>query len=404
MTHAPRKKPAKRRTATEPLERAYRDLERWVRQRLTDAIGPDGELPPFLDIRVSLPLRLRGQGREAAEQRFRNDAERELARWIEQFELDRLGYQNGHVFCHWCQAPVCEHSSPPDARSIFVGYEATGTPQWREFTSWVVDRRDERVDQLFADRPVPLALYVAGEELEGELLPDFRRGPIRIACQAVAGLFQVPAAPGSHARWETMAVTVQLVERRLGGGDPSYSLNVISSVPDGHHLPTLLDQNVSRLLSRFVASLHTELRRLEDEFRSAKRQGRRVSLRRARERARQSLERAPVLLEKFLRQGNRRTEHAEERGSDPERPTAPARADAGRAGAEFFLDRKERTVIVRGPRNRVHVFREDGTHITSVVYAGKTVQQRLKSRRWVPLALEHVVRFREQLEAQDGPS
>ncbi|MEM7165468.1 MAG: hypothetical protein AAF581_08390 [Planctomycetota bacterium] len=385
---------------TPPLDRAYRDLERWIRQRLATALGPDVELPPTIDLRLDLPLQLRGEGRESAEKRFRDVAERELARWLEQHELDRLGYQNGHVFCHWCRAPICEHSAPPDARSVFVGYEATGKPLWREFTSWVVALRDERVDQLFAEPPTALALYLPGDVLEGELLPDFRRGPIRIACQAVAGLFQVPKAPSAGAGWESLAVTVQLIERRLDGGDPSYTLNVICTVPEGHHLPTMLAQNVSRPLSRFVASLTTELHRLEDEFRSARRQGRRISLRRARERARQSLERAPVLLEKYLRQGSRRTQHAELRGGDPDRPTASARADALRTAAEYFFDRKENTVIVRGPRNRVHVFREDGTHITSVIYPGKTVQQRLRMHRWVPLEPARVTSFREQLAAQ----
>ena len=54
-------------------------------------------------------------------------------------------------------------------------------------------------------------------------------------------------------------------------------------------------------------------------------------------------------------------------------------------GEDLFFDRAEDTIIVRGPRNRVHVFRRDGTHITSIVYPGSTIRDRLQRRRWVPL-------------------
>lgn len=374
------------RTERTPPSRAYRALETWVRLKLTESVSQTDELPPHVEVRLTLPVRTRGKGRDQAEANFLRELEREVHRLGEQLDLDRLGYQSGQVFCHWCNSPVCEHSGAPDARSVFIGYEPTGKPRWREFTSWVVEQRDPRVDRLFQERPLPVAIYLAGDELTRDLLPDFHRenSPYRIVAQVAAGLFRIPAPLGELDRG--IACTAQLIERRLNGGDPSYSLNLICELPHPHHLPTLLAERRARVLSQFVSSLREEVRNLETELHSARTHGRRPSLLRCRSLARKKLERAPGVLDKFLRRRERKTHHAEERARDPERPTGSARSDTLQAPAtDLFYDGQQKTMIVRGPRNRVHVYREDGTHITSVVYPGETIRARIHARRWTPL-------------------
>lgn len=395
MPHPPRK-PSRATASPPPLARAYRDLDRWLRQRLADQGADVSALPAQVDLRVTIPIRLRGEGRHAAEERFTHQLETEAQRLWERLELEQFGHRTGHVFCLWCKAPLCEHSAPPDVRSVFEGYASTGQPRWREFTSFVVARRDPRVDRLFGDRSLPLAVYQPGEELVAELLPAYRIDGHRILAQVVAGLFALPRPAGGNERG--LALTIQLLEQARVSGEPAVWLNLVAQPPAPHHLPTLLSEGVSRPLSRFVSSVRHELHLVQQELDDARRQGRRPARTEVRARARRVLERAPALLEKLVRQHGRRTLHAEARTLDPERPTASALRDARTAPDEQLLhDRSQDTVIVRGPRNRVHVFRDDGVHITSVVYPGETIRDRLRSGRWAPLDASRTAAFRAHL-------
>lgn len=396
MPHPPRQRGASRRLDDRgPAARAYHTLEAWIRQELTEALVSLDETPEHVDLRVTIPVRLRGRGREEAEGRFIAELESEVARLREQVRLDRLGYRSGHVFCHWCSSPVCEHSGPPDSRSIFVGYAPVGQPRWREFASWMVEIRDPRLDRLFQERALPLATFCTGDSLRASLLPEYQcdGSPYRIVGQVVAGFFRVPTLRVEFERG--LVLTAQLIERRLSGGEPSYSLNLISRLPAPHDLPATLAERTSPLLTAFVENLRQEVRKLQLELASARNLGRRMSIARCREVASQCLERAPALLDKLLRRTERRTRHAEKRTLDPGRPTASAHSDTLAASAENLLyDRLERTVIVRGPRNRIHVYRADGTHITSVIYPGETIRDRLRAGRWQRLDLDAVQALR----------
>lgn len=250
----------------------------------------------------------------------------------------------------------------------------------------MVELRDPRIDRLFQERPLPIAAFLGGDFLRDDLLPDFQNehSPYRIVGQVVAGLFRIPSPSGDLERG--IALTAQLIERRLIGGEPSYSLNLVTNLPPPHHLGAVLAERSSRVLSPFVENLRHEVRKLEVELAAARNLGRRLSIGRCRASASQSLARAPTLLDKLLRRSERKTLHAEERALDPDRPTATAHSDTISARDEDLLyDRLERTVIVRGPRNRVHVYRADGAHITSVIYPGETIRDRLRSGRWQPL-------------------
>jgi hypothetical protein len=90
-------------------------------------------------------------------------------------------------------------------------------------------------------------------------------------------------------------------------------------------------------------------------------------------------------LEKLGRQSCRRTAHAEgHRGEN--RPTSKAWEDAFAAPEEWILwDRDERTFVVLGPRNRVHVFSAQGRHVTSLVLTTEAVRNRMRRGRWIPL-------------------
>lgn len=401
MPHPPRKRPGKKRRSSPPHQ-AYDVLERWIRERMSEALGADG-LPAHIELRLPLSVQLKGRGRADASDRFARTLAQEVERYCEQAALDQLGYRSGHVFCHWCSQPICEHSIPPNHRAVFEGYEPTGLPKWRDFTSWIVSRKDPRVDRVFEERATPLVVTQDGSELVGDLLPEFRQeqSPYRILSQAVGGLFPLRVGSPDPELLRGIAVSAQLIERRLAGGDPQYSLNLICGLQSPLHLPTLISERVSRLLTQYIAGLRQELGKLEDELRSARSRGRRVGLMRSRDRARRTMDRAPALLDKFLRRRGRRTRHAEERTRDPSRPTASAHTDTLRAATEnLFEDREEATFIVRGPRNRVHVYRADGTHITSIVYPGETIRDRLRKKRWVRLTAEAAEELRNAVRSR----
>ena len=84
----------------------YRQIERYVRQRLVDAVGREDALPKRLDLRIEVPLRFRGRERELAERQFVAALEKCVNDAISAARLELLGYHEGHVYCYWCSAPV----------------------------------------------------------------------------------------------------------------------------------------------------------------------------------------------------------------------------------------------------------------------------------------------------------
>ncbi len=379
----------------------YRQLERWVRDQIGAALDGRRTSEPAMELRLALPITLRSRSRPELERRFTADLERAVAELATQLGGASLGWERGHVFCHWCSRPACEHSRPSGAREVFIGYEPTGRPRWRDFGSWVVEQRDARLDRLFADPPVPLAIHTAGASLVRDLLGEFGKHdtPYRIVGQVSAGGFPHPAQRGAAER--TLAITCHLVEARADGGDPRYGWNIIHGLTAESDLGALVAEHGTSLISQFVRRVHGSGEELRQELIDARGRGQRLSLARARRLAEQSIERVPDALEKLARRRERRTDHAAERALDPSRPTARALADALAAPPDrLFRDRKEDTIIVRGPRNRVHVFRTDGAHITSVVYPGETIRDRLRSRRWSPLPEDEAARLRAALTAE----
>jgi hypothetical protein len=383
----------------------YRGLSNWIDERLAaeleevELTARDG-LPEEIELRIRFPFVRDPRGRRRAERSFRIALENQLDALCDQLRTDHLGYRDGHVYCPWCSSPVCEHSLPPDPRSILQGFHPTGVPIWRDLGSWLLERGDDRLDRLYRDRPLPLAVRRDGEELTEEILPEFAEAlrPMKIAGAISAGYFLLPARQGGE---QAIAITALALERRDSSGAPHYSLNLVSLLPPPHHLPTLLAERVVPLLSDWVANLRQELSLVRDRWLEERRGGRRLSVGECRALVDRALESGAQYLEKRLRRRHARTDHAEDRASDPERPTATALSDALAAPADaLFHDRRERTVIVRGPHNRVHVFRADGTHITSIQYSGDSIRERIATRRWVPLERPRIESLREGIAAR----
>ncbi|MBN1442030.1 MAG: hypothetical protein JXA90_04935 [Planctomycetes bacterium] len=298
----------------------------------------------------------------------------------------------GHVYCHWCRSFTCAHSTPPESRSVFAGYSATGQPTWREFASVILERGDPRIEHLFHDDPATIPLFQGGEEIAREQLSVYgKRSPIyRILGQVVVGYMRPPKSHGSPGA--PFAVTLQAVE--AAGAHCPAQLNVVGRLADG----TPAFQALEELFDpRLLDAVQTTRRRLlEISLSKAPRR------RRSREKSKQVeeiLRRMVKNFDRVFRQQKRRTQHSRDRHLNRRRPAAVAFSDALRARRQaIFRDVEERTWVVLGPKNRVHVFNDEATHITSVVYPGETVRHRTTRGKWLGATEEQAGEFLDALK------
>jgi hypothetical protein len=103
-------------------------------------------------------------------------------------------------------------------------------------------------------------------------------------------------------------------------------------------------------------------------------------------------------LERIFRQRRRRTHHAQDRHQNRGRPASTAFHDALHAApASVYRDVEEKTWVILGPKNRVHIFNDAGLHVTSIVYPGETVRQRTTRGKWRVPPAEDLSAFRTAL-------
>jgi hypothetical protein len=109
-------------------------------------------------------------------------------------------------------------------------------------------------------------------------------------------------------------------------------------------------------------------------------------------------------LETLRRRDERRTQHAQKRSEDPHRPTSAALGDLlASDGSDLFEDRKESTLVLRGPQGRIHIFTSTGRHITSAIYSTDSIQSRIARTRWVPMNKERARALVERVRRSTEP-
>jgi hypothetical protein len=103
-------------------------------------------------------------------------------------------------------------------------------------------------------------------------------------------------------------------------------------------------------------------------------------------------------LKRALSGHKHKTQHAQQRHHEMERPTSHARQDALSAGEErVFFDVHRDTVVAVGPKGRAHVFSERGAHVTSLRLGVGELERKIGQGRWRPLEPARVVAFKEAL-------
>lgn len=376
------------------IERLYESLSALAR-RLSASLAQEMRTRGSVDaLELTVPLLIGGTPDER-----RGRAAEILADLRQQIE-ERLrtadAFWPGRVYCFWCETAGCEHAVPPTRKHVFAGFGPQGKPEWTEFHTLCLRTKEPRVDDLFRDPPDVIGLVQGGEELVVGAPPEVPRAVHRydVLGQVAAGYLS--AGPTQ----EPAAITVQIVARYAETGRTSLLLNAIGAF-------SLLTKGVpeegpEQDLEAILRATRARLGRAEDQARMLESRpgpppdlGRVVS---------PVLHRLRANLERLSRRAERRTFHASMRHEE-ERPVGMALADAREAPAErFYSDADEETVVVLGPRGRVHVFTPTGRQVTSVTYPPEAIERRVSQRRWRPLSREEVASFKKQVAAVTSPS
>lgn len=311
-------------------------------------------------------------------------------------------FRFGRVFCYRCESSECPHSHPPRPTSVFGGYSSTGTPRWSELPHVLLDLRHPDVDLLYEPmQQRVIAAYMDGASLKARQLNIFGRfsKAYDILGQAVFGFVNL-ATPGATGHEpERVAFTLQVVESRWTDGSPRLELNVIGRLWDG----TPAMEAMAGPFQLRIQNMISEARRRIEHMAPPRRPGAALRLETA-SRAEKVLMEVVRRLEQLSRQKQRRTTHAEQRGFD-RRPTSKAWEDAEAAPDDRILwDERQKTVVVLGPRNRVHVFTPAGRHVTSLLLNAEAIQGRIRCGRWQRPSADGLGRFSRAVGRHGGPS
>lgn len=339
-----------------------------------------------LDLHLTVPTALREGKLEQAAREADEIVQAAVVALIEHSSV----FQPGRVFCLRCQSSRCEHATPGDPRQVFIGYASSGVPRFRDFGQWLLERRDPRVDLLYREPPQLVAAVSLEPDLTGDLLPVDQDGGYRIHGQVAVGWYR---SPDSNGHRSPLAVSFQVISSRPEGQRRRFGLNVIGSGPGGEPLEHLWDRLGQIPWNDPVRWTQTVLTGIEHQLAKAPRTPPRV--------LEQRLDGLVTALARRLEKGargkERRTQHAERRHQEGDRPTRMALADLARATPEsLFFDTRRETLIVLGERGRTHVFNRNGKLVTSVRYEPAAIEKRRNNGIWRPAVAGEVTALREK--------
>ncbi|HEV7667214.1 MAG TPA: hypothetical protein VGS22_01740 [Thermoanaerobaculia bacterium] len=412
MHHLPPKPTPPSEPTSERLREALRLLAEEVEGRI--ARHPGGHLiagrGDSLAVALRIPSDLR-DGRLAPALRAADEA---LDDALGDLVRERSVFRPGRAFCLRCSSPDCAHSAAPDPRQVFAGYGPTGIPRFLDFGQLLLERRDPRVETLFRDVPGLVALTLGEADLCAALSAPFQKRDdgFRLLGQVTAGWFRVRAETGVEVPF---AVAFQILSVRAKRGRRSLVLNVLGTAPGGGPLEALYDRlgNIPWLDAvRWAQTALASVERSLDVQPSARRPGAKLgggpdnrpgagngsagsvstrALELAPRRLQGILDGLAHRLEKDRRARDRRTQHAEIRRSEGDRPTGMALADLARAAAhEVLADVQRDTLVVLGEKGRAHVFNREGRHVTSIRYTQGALDKRRARGLWRPARADEI--------------
>ena len=350
-------------------------------------------VPRFVELNVRVPLDERADARAAAGA----VTEQILQRLREVREHERA-LQPGAVFCYFTESAQVEHCRPQEARHVFEGYNSTGRPVFSDFVTMSIERKDPGIDLLLGGEDLVLTHVTMGRVLRTQQLAEFGgdSAVYKVLGQVDAGLFRVLGAE------QKCAFSFQLLRGKTIEGKPRLRLHAVGKVD----LMDLADPAILNILSKFQRQLDAESLRLQGKEKNGDVDDEAFVLPLLKDLAQKLASRA--------RNVSRRTEHAVSRSEEGQRPTPRAYPDAGEAHDEAILwDTEKNTIVVAGPKGRVHVFTAQGKHVTSVMMQGSAVDRRRQQGRWrlaepeergeFRLALRRLIAAGEDKPSSDAP-
>lgn len=311
--------------------------------------------------------------------------------------LQTAGFRSGCVYCYFCQSNNCSHSKPSAPTSIFGGYHTNGIPNWRDIQELLLENGDDRVANLFGVERTLIAILQRGRDLKQKMLADFGKASktYDILGQVAFGCLQIPVQ--ETAQFLSLAVTLQAVESRGADRHFQLDLNIISALPDSIKvLDQILEQGYERLFEAIIKA-RRKIKQLEEMIRTGMQQGNAQARPELLREVPGIIRTLAHTIEQFGRQSVRRTRHAGERVR-ADRPVPSAFEDLRMATPEdHYVDLQKSAMIIRGPRQRIHVFSLQGAHITSLKLTPMDVLRRVRIERWRKATHDEVQRFRAQI-------
>jgi hypothetical protein len=340
-------------------------------------------MPRFMDIEVRIPLDPDRDGSKAA-----SDVIERILRRVKEVRDHERALQPGAVYSYFTETAAGEACRPKEPREVFDGYTSTGRPNFTDFVTMAIERKDQGIDELLAGEDVVITHVAMGRVLRTQQLAEFgKASPVyRILGQVDAGLFPVLSSA------KKAAFSFQVLRGTSLEGRPRLRVHPVGAAD----IMDLADPTIAQILQRFQQRLDAESLRLAGKLSNGEAvDDEEFALPLLQELARQ--------LEGRARRRNRRTKHADQRSAEGQRPTAKAYEDAEAAHDEDLLwDDRENTAVVVGPRGRVHVFTPDGKHVTSLVMQGSSLQKRRHQGQWRQAEPEERGEFRFALRRLAG--
>lgn len=335
-------------------------------------------MPRYVDLQLRVPLDGGNDIRHAA-----GTAVEQILKRVRAVREHEQALRPGAVYSYFADSSNAEGCRPTEPRQVFDGYSSTGKPSFADFVTLAIERKDADVERMLAGEEIVLTHVSMGRVLRTQQLAEFGgNSPVfKILGQVDAGLFRVLGDAGRCAfsfqllRGTTLEGRVRLRLHPVGAVDPM----------------DLADPALMQIMSRFQRKLDTEALRLEGKMKGEEVDEEEFVLPLLQDFAKQLASRT--------RNQGRRTQHGVERSETSQRPTPKAYPDASEANdAAILWDIDQSTVIVLGPKGRVHVFSSVARHVTSVVMQRSAVDRRRQQGRWRLAEPEERGEFRIQIK------
>ncbi|MEX2606892.1 MAG: hypothetical protein WD708_06060 [Kiritimatiellia bacterium] len=221
------------RTRYQRREQAAADaLRGLVRDLLTDQFPGAADMEEEFILRLYMRVRLNAEG----QLRFEPDLRSQLIGQMEEMLETTEAFRMGTVYDFHENSYDAIASRPPDAESVFAGYDPFGHPTWVSFdtVSSGIKKENESVHVIIQ----------SGKELKSRQLAEYGKSShaYSLLGQLCVGYLPLPAAYQKIANAPRLAVTLQVVESRNSRGGFELHLNILCGGLLIEEFETLLEE------------------------------------------------------------------------------------------------------------------------------------------------------------------